>query len=165
MPQNYRLELEFFLRTLQTNSGVFIRFKNPESMGYYNPAWSAVDSGFEVQIDNTGAPDGLLKHKTGAVYDVNYPGDPSPNPKVPPPPPGDFINSKNALVLAWNQYRIDVQGDAIKVNLNGVDTAQYTNPDPNRGRFSPTEATFIGLQAYSNYGFTVAFRNIRITVL
>ena len=26
MPQNYRLELEFFIRTFQTNSGVFIRF-------------------------------------------------------------------------------------------------------------------------------------------
>lgn len=63
MPQNYRLELEFFIRTFQTNSSVFIRFRNPESTGYYNPAWSAVfiqglsavPSGFEVQIDNIGA--------------------------------------------------------------------------------------------------------------
>ena len=80
MPQNYRLELEFFIRTFQNNSGVFIRFKNPESTGDYNPAWSAVFSGFEVQIDNTGAPDGLPKHRTGAVYAVNYPGDPAPDP-------------------------------------------------------------------------------------
>jgi choline dehydrogenase-like flavoprotein len=165
MPQNYRLELELFLRTSQTNSGVFIRFKHPDSLGYFNPAWSAVDSGFEVQIDNTGAPDGLPKHKTGAVYNVNYPGDPSPNPNVPPATPGDFVNPQAALVFAWNQYRIEVQGDVITVNLNGVDTAQYTNPDPNRGRFSPTEATFVGLQSYSNYGFTTAFRNIRVTVL
>jgi hypothetical protein len=77
MPRNYRLELEFFIRTFQTNSGVFIRFRNPESTGDYNPAWSAVFSGFEVQIDNTGAPDGLAKHRTGAVYAVNYPGDPA----------------------------------------------------------------------------------------
>jgi hypothetical protein len=165
MPQNYRLELEFFLRTFQTNSGVFIRFKHPDSLGYFNPAWSAVDSGFEVQIDNTGAPDGLPKHKTGAVYNVNYPGDPSPNPNVPPATPGDFANPQAALVFAWNQYRIEVQGDVITVNLNGVDTARYTNPDLNRGRFSPTEATFVGLQSYSNYGFTTAFRNIRVTVL
>jgi len=32
-------------------------------------------------------------------------------------------------------YRIDVQGDVITVSLNGVNTAQYTNTDPNRGRF------------------------------
>jgi hypothetical protein len=53
----------------------------------------------------------------------------------------------------------------ITVNLNGVATAQYTNTDPNRGRFVPAEPTFVGLQSYSNYSFTTAFRNIRITVL
>jgi hypothetical protein len=173
MPQNYRLELEFFIRTLQTNSGIFVRFRNPESTGYYNSAWSAVfipgmpamPSGFEIQIDNTGAPDGAAKHRTGAVYAVNYPGDPNPDPAIPPATPGDFANPQNAQVLAWNQYRIEVQGDVITVNLNGVDTSRYTNPDPNRGRFSPTEPTFVGLQAYSNYGYTTAFRNMRITVL
>ena len=51
------------------------------------------------------------------------------------------------------------------MNLNGADTARYTNPDPNRGRFSLTEPTFIGLQAYSNYAYAAAFRNVRITVL
>src|SRR5258708_26104423 len=40
MPQNYRLELDFFTRTFQTNRCVF-RFKEPQSTGYYNPAWSA----------------------------------------------------------------------------------------------------------------------------
>lgn len=173
MPQNYRLELEFFTRTFQTNSGVFVRFRNPESTGYYNPAWSAVfipgmpvvPNGFEVQIDNTGAPDGLPKHRTGAVYAVNYPGDPNPDPALPPAQAGDFVNSQNALVLAWNQYRIEVQGDVVTVNLNGTNTSKYTNTDPNRGRFSAVEPTFVGLQSYSNYSFTTAFRNIRITVL
>jgi hypothetical protein len=173
MPRNFRLELEFFTRLLQSNSGVFIRFRNPESTGYYNPAWSAVfipgisavPAGFEIQIDNTGAPDGAAKHRTGAVYAVNYPGDPNPDPSIPPATPGDFVNPQNAQVLAWNQYRIEVQSDVITVNLNGVDTARYTNPDPNRGRFSPTEPTFIGFQAYSNYAYATAFRNARITVL
>jgi len=70
MPQG----LEFFIRTVETNSRVFVRFRNPQSTGYYNPAWSAVfipgmlstPNGFEVQIDNTGAPDGLPKHRIGA---------------------------------------------------------------------------------------------------
>lgn len=173
MPENYRLELEFFTRTRQTNSGIFIRFRNPESTGYYNPAWSAVTlpgvsavpSGFEVQIDNTGAPDGRLKHTTGAVYAVNYPNDAPDDPQMPAPTAGDFVNPQPARVLAWNQYRIEVQNNTIIVNLNGVDTAKYTNTDATRGQFSPTEPTFIGMQAYSNYSFTTAFRGIRVTVL
>ena len=46
-----------------------------------------------------------------------------------------------------------------------IDTAKYTNTDPNRGRFSQNEPTFIGLQSYSNYSFPAAFRHIRVTVL
>src|SRR5207253_1049296 len=167
MPQNYRLELEFFIRTFQTNSGVFVRFSNPESTGYYNPAWSAVfipgmsavPSGFEVQIDNTGVPDGFPKHRTGAVYAVNYPGDPNPDPALPPAQAGDFVNPQDAQVLTWNQYRIEVQGDVITVNLNGANTARYTNTDPNRCRFSAAAPTFVGLQAYSTYSFTTSFPN------
>jgi len=173
MPRNYRLELDFFVRTFQTNSGVFVRFRNPQSTGYYNPAWSSVfipglpstPAGFEVQIDNTGAPDGRARHRTGAVYAVNYPNDPPDDPALPPAQQNDFVNPQNAQVLGWNSYRIDVQGDVIAVNLNGVDTARYTNTDPNRGRFAAAEPTFVGLQSYSNYSFTTAFRNIRVTVL
>jgi hypothetical protein len=173
MPQNYQLELDFFVRTFQTNSGVFVRFRNPQSTGYYNPAWSpvfipglpAMHAGFEVQIDNTGAPDGRAKHRTGAVYAVNYPNDPPDDAALPLSQPGDFVNPQNAQVLGWNHYIIVVQGDVITVNLNGVNTAHYANTDPNRGQFVPAEPTFVGLQSYSNYSFTTAFRNIRITVL
>ena len=180
MPRNYRLELEFFIRTPQTNSGVYIRFRNPESTGYYNPAWSAVfipgmpaaPSGFEIQIDNQGAPDGRRRHTTGAVYAVNYPNDPADDPQFPPSVPGDFANPQAAIVLGWNKYRIEVQPDTVKpqndiitVSLNGTPTAKYTNTDPARGRFSAADPTFIGLQAYSNYSYTTAFRNIRATVL
>ena len=126
-----------------TNSGVFVRFRNPEATGYYNPAWSAVyipgmpatPSGFEIQIDNTASPDGRSKHKTGAVYAVNYPNDPPDDVQLPPSVAGDSVNPQTAQVLAWNQYRIEVQGDVITVNLNGVNSAKYTNTDPNRGRF------------------------------
>lgn len=77
----------------------------------------------------------------------------------------EFVNPQDAHVLGWNSYRIDVQGDVISVVLNGAPTAQYTNTDPNRGRFAAAEPTFVGLQSYSNHSFTTAFRNIRITVL
>jgi Domain of Unknown Function (DUF1080)/GMC oxidoreductase len=169
MPRDYRLELEFFTRTDSTNSGVAVRFSNPELPGFYNPAWSPVTSGFEIQIDNSGTPPPGLppspKYRTGAVYNVNYPGDPSPTPGVPPATPGDFVNPQSAPALAWNQYRIEVRGNLFAVNLNGVDTARYTNPDANRGQFLPNQPTFVGLQSYSNFSFTTAFRNIRITAL
>ncbi|PYQ86068.1 MAG: hypothetical protein DMG02_26235 [Acidobacteria bacterium] len=167
MPADFRLELEFFIRLFETNAGVFVCFRNPDSRGYYNPAWSAADTGFEVQIDNSGSgqPPGLAKYRTGAVYNVNYPGDPVLSPGVPPSTPGDYVNPQNAVVLGWNQYRIDVQNNLITVTLNGVNTARYTNPDPNRGRPAPNDPVFVGLQSYSNYSYTAAFRNIRITVL
>jgi hypothetical protein len=185
MPQNYVLELEFFIRTMQTNSGVFVRFKNPDSVAladgtaFSNPAWSAVFTGFEIQIDNTGAGQptaGLPIHKTGAVYAVSYPGNPSEIPGFPAPTPSDFVNPQDALVLGWNKYRIEVNNDVIKVALNGTDASQYTIPDPatvhfpppwdqRRGHYGASEPTFIGLQSYSNYSYTTAFRNIRATAL
>jgi choline dehydrogenase-like flavoprotein len=171
MPQNYVLELDFLIRMFNTNSGVFIRFPNPELSGFNNSAFSAVTSGFEIQIDNTGAaptgqPQGLPKHKTGAVYNVNYPGDGFPTPGVPPATPGDFVTALDAAVVpAWNHYRIQVLNDVLTVSLNGTNTAKYTNPDPNRGRFSGTQPTFVGLQSYSNYSYTTAFKNVRATVL
>jgi choline dehydrogenase-like flavoprotein len=185
MPKDYVLELEFFIRTFQTNSGVFVRFKNPDGVlapdgtPFSNPAWSAVYTGFEIQIDNSGAGQptpGMAIHRTGAVYAVSYPGNPSEIAGFPAATATDFVNPRDATVLGWNHYRIEVSNDVIKVNLNGMDTARYTIPDPalihfpppydqSRGRFPAVEPTFVGLQSYSNYSFTTAFRNIRITVL
>ena len=185
MPQNYVLELEFFIRTFQTNSGIFIRFKNPDGVlapdgtPFSNPAWSAVYGGFEIQIDNSGAGQptpGMSIHRTGAVYAVSYPGNPSEIAGFPAATSGDSVTPQDAIVLGWNQYRIEVSNNVIKVALNGANTAKYTIPDPavvhfpapydqNRGRFLATEPTFVGLQSYSNYSYTTAFRNIRVTVL
>jgi len=170
---------------MQTNSGVFIRFRNPDGvlaadgMPFSNPAWSAVYTGFEIQIDNTGAGSpvpGLPIHSTGAVYAVSYPGNLSEIPGFPAPTPGDFVAPQNANLLAWNQYRIEVNNSVIRVTLNGTNTAQYTIPDPattrfpspwdqSRGRYPASEPTFIGLQSYSNYSYTTAFRNVRVTAL
>src|SRR5260370_38743441 len=97
IPQNYRLELEFFTRTFQTNSGIFIRFKNPDGVlapdgnPFSNPPWSAVFGGFEIQIDNTGAPppmSGMAIHHTGAADARSQPGPPTELPGVPAATPG-----------------------------------------------------------------------------
>jgi hypothetical protein len=185
MPPNYVLELEFFIRMMQTNSGVFVRFRNPDSVlapdgtPFSNPAWSAVYTGFEIQIDNSGAGQpapGMPIHRTGAVYAVSYPGNPSEIAGFPAATSGDFVAPQDAIVLGWNQYRIEVNNDAIRVALNGNNTAQYSIPDPaavhfpppwdqHRGRYPATEPTFVGLQSYSNYSYTTAFRNIRVTAL
>ena len=115
-------------------------------------------------------------HRTGAVYAVSYPGNPSEIAGFPGPTSGDFVTPQNAIVLGWNQYRIEVNNNVIKVALNGTNTAVYTIPDPatvhfpapwdqSRGRYPATEPTFIGLQSYSNYSDTTGFRNIRVTVI
>jgi hypothetical protein len=103
---------------------------------------SAVPTGFEIQIDNTGAPDGAAKHRTGAVYAVNYPSDPNPDPAIPPATPGDFVNPQNAPSTCLESNRIEVQGDVITVNLNGVDTARYTKPGP-KSRSVLTGGTYL----------------------
>ena len=135
--------------------------------------------GFEIQIHNTraGQPTpGMPIHRTGAEYAVSYSGNPSEIAGFPPAAPGDLVSPQDAAVLGWDQYRIDASNNVIKVALNGANTAKYTIPDPavvhfpapydqNRGRFPATEPTFISLQSYSNYGYTTAFRNIRVTVL
>jgi hypothetical protein len=115
-------------------------------------------------------------HRTGAVYAVSYPGNPSEIAGFPAATPGDFVAPQDAIVHGWNQYRIEVNNDVIRVALNGTNTAQYSIPDPaalhfphpwdqHRGRYPATEPTFIGLQSYSNYSYTTAFRNIRVTAL
>ena len=42
---------------------------------------------------------------------------------------GDFVKPQDAQVLAWNKYSIEVRGDVITVNLNGVGTAKYNTRD------------------------------------
>src|SRR3989441_3810238 len=98
------------------NSGVFVRFRGPrlppsaklasradaEKVGG-NPAWSAVISGFEVQIDDNARgdvnkdfygrrpePDGLWKNRTGAIYKI---------------PAGDFIYHLGRYDDVWQQYK------------------------------------------------------------
>jgi hypothetical protein len=91
---------------------------------------------------------------------IGSPGNPSEISGFPAGTPGDFVNPLDALVLGWNQYRIEVNNNVIKVALNGTNTAQYTIPDPatvnfpppwdqRRGRYPASEPTFIGLQSYS----------------
>ncbi|MFF0459319.1 ThuA domain-containing protein [Streptomyces mexicanus] len=119
------------------NSGVFVGF--PPS----DDPWSAVDHGYEIQIDATDVPE----KTTGSVYGFRS---------------ADLGKRDRALNPPgeWNTYEIRVEGERLRVWLNGVQINDFTNTDPAR---SLTDG-HIGIQ---NHGADdqVSFRNIRIKEL
>ncbi|AVH55429.1 MULTISPECIES: ThuA domain-containing protein [Streptomyces] len=119
------------------NSGVFVGF--PAS----DDPWSAVNNGYEIQIDATDAPD----RTTGAVYSFQS---------------ADIEKRDQALNPPgeWNTYEIRVEGERLRVWLNGVKINDYTNTDPARS----LRDGHVGLQ---NHGTDdeVSFRNVRIKEL
>ena len=193
---DFTLRLQFrIFDSLRHNSGVFLRFRHPQEPVSAalraraladgapidtNPAWTAVYSGFEVQIDDTARgdvtkdfygrrpePDGLWKNRTGAIYKI---------------PAGDFIAHLNRYDDVWQQYKpgpalvpgpwfeyeIRVSGDRYIVTLRNLAsgakerTTLYENTDKERGiaTLAGRPAGYIGIQSYP--GQAVAFRNIRI---
>ena len=148
MPADFILHLEWMRTAANDNSGVFVRFPDPNSKGYNNPAWVAVNYGFEVQIDEFGAPAGAAIHKTGAIYA-------QPNQtlsQLPAKPPGE-----------WNQFEIRVQGQTYTVLLNGAQVTLFQNHDPARGLATTAAApSYVGLQSHTG---RVRFRNIRVASL
>jgi choline dehydrogenase-like flavoprotein len=145
MPPNFVLRLQWLRWNHADNSGVFVRFPHPNSKGYDNTAYVGVDFGFEIQIDELGAPGGADKHKTGAVYNED----------------NQILTLQAAKPAGeWNDFEIRVEGQIYTVLLNGQQVAHFTNTNPNRGLPSaPNAPSFIGLQ--SHFGSRVAFRHIR----
>jgi choline dehydrogenase-like flavoprotein len=193
---DFHLRLQFrVFDPANCNSGVFIRFRDPLSRlpdilrqradaegaaVASNPAWSAVFSGFEVQIDDNARgdvtkdyygrrpePDGLFKNRTGAIYKI---------------PAGDLIihtGGHDTRIQqytpgpptrpgVWMQYDIVVAGDHYEVTLTDTETgiSQLTtifdNTDTQRGvaKINGVPAGYIGIQSYPNS--PVAFRDIWI---
>ena len=176
---DFVLTLEFRLSDpLRDNSGIFIRFRNPglpptpdiigrDEFGYVarNPAWIAVYSGFEVQIDEQARgdkkknePDGLDKNRTGAIYKI--PTGQNGEPRL-----QDFHSAPRLQPERWNRYEIEVKGQHYIVRLDGTQTTSFSNTDPKRGIPAETDpdAGYIGLQSYRDS--RVAFRNIRVHTL
>jgi choline dehydrogenase-like flavoprotein len=148
-PADFVLKLEWLRWRDDDNSGVFLRFPHPDSKGYNNTAYVAIDFGFEVQIDQLARPDGAAIHKTGAIYGFAGPQDPD---ALPIRPPGE-----------WNEFEIHASGQDYTVFLNGEQITQYQNPDPNRGLPTTANApSYIGLQTHTG---RVAFRKIQIKEL
>jgi hypothetical protein len=144
-----------------------------------NRAWSAVHSGFEVQIDDLcrgdsrrdfygirPEPDGLRKNRTGAIYKI---------PAADPLPAGGVDAATQTyqpgpplIPGRWYQYEIDARGDTYTVDLTDLDTAArtrtstFTNTDTDRGIgvSGGQPAGYIGLQSYNSA--PVAFRHIAV---
>jgi len=162
---DFTLRLQFRLDRPDDNSGVFVRFQDPQlavprrsdptvSDFYVNKAWVAVDTGFEVQIDETaaGTPPGLDMHRTGAIY------------SIPVGTAADEQDYQRGPVLQpgeWNDYEIHVAGQTYTVKLSGQRTTVFTNNDAYRGKSGGSDPAhgFLGLQTHTG---RVAFRNIRI---
>jgi hypothetical protein len=151
-PPDFVLRLEWRRWQEDANSGVFLRFPDPESRNYDNSAFVAVDFGFEVQIDQLAAPDGAAIHKTAAIYGFQGPNNPN---ALPVNPIGE-----------WNAFEIQVQGQNYTVTLNGVPVTAFVFAagsdalHPDRGLPSTNAVPrFIGLQTHTR---RVAFRNIEL---
>jgi len=144
-PLDFILKLEWLRWREDDNSGVFIRFPHPNSKGYNNTAYVAINFGFEAQIDQLARDDGAAIHKTGAIYGFAGPSNPN---QLPVQPPGQ-----------WNEFEIHAKGQTYTVFLNGERITEYQNSDPNRGTAAPG---FIGLQTHTG---RVAFRKIQIKAL
>jgi choline dehydrogenase-like flavoprotein len=191
---NFHLRLQFkCFDPNNNNSGVFVRARDPRlrlpaelasradaDKASGNPAWSAVISGFEVQIDDNARgdvnkdfygrkpePDGLWKNRTGAIYKI---------------PAGDFIYHLGRyddrlqqftpgpplVPGVWFQYDIAVTGNHYEVTLTNTQsgasqvTTVFDNPDTARGiaQLNGHPAGFIGIQSYPSS--PMAFRDIWI---
>jgi Domain of Unknown Function (DUF1080) len=158
---DFELRLQFRLDSRQDNSGVFVRFRDPRQpppAGVNdpriagNPAWLAVDTGFEIQIDEQARNDGADLHRTGAVYAIPVGGGVGQQ---------TFARGSSLQPGEWNDYEIKVVGDTYTVALNGLQTAAFTNNDMSRGRAASQDplSGFIGLQTHTG---AVSFRAVRV---
>ena len=133
---SYSLKADWKL-TGDSNSGIFVGFPDPG-----NDPWVAVDHGYEVQIDATDAVD----RTTGSIYTFQA---------------ADQAARDAALNPAgtWNTYELLVEGQRLRVYLNGTLINDFTNTDPARNLDG-----YIGLQ---NHGADdqAAFRNVRVKEL
>ncbi|MDQ3282088.1 MAG: DUF1080 domain-containing protein [Acidobacteriota bacterium] len=192
---DFTLRLQYRITDPSANSGVFVRFRDPlldpttairarmdavTTENRANRAWTAVYSGYEVQIDDRAKgdpskdfagqrpePDGLRRNRTGAIYKV----------AAKDPLPGGGFDSESqiytpfadAIVNQWYEMEIDVRGQRYVVRMRRAgdpdfqQVTDFTNNDADRGvalDANGNPAGYIGLQSHA--GAAVAFRHIRV---
>jgi hypothetical protein len=131
--KDFVLRIDWKVSRTNDNSGVFVRFSNP-----YNDPLIAVNSGYEIQIDDMAMPDGNPLHKTGAMYNFAAPSN----------------AAASKPVGQWNTFEIEVKGQKYSVTLNGEKVMPEFTDNRN------TEG-YIGIQNHDADSH-VSFKNIRI---
>jgi hypothetical protein len=104
--------------------------------------WSAVNNGYEIQIDATDSAD----RTTGSVYTFQSANVAARDAAL--NPPGE-----------WNTYELLVEGQRLRIYLNGVLVNDFTNTNAARNLDG-----YIGIQNHGT-GDDASFRNIRIKEL
>jgi Domain of Unknown Function (DUF1080) len=133
--KDFVLKIDWKVNRRNDNSGVFVRFSDPDD----DPI-IAVNTGYEIQIDDMAMPDGNPLHKTGAIY--------------------NFAAPSNAQAVSttpighWNTFEIEVTGQKYSVKLNDVKVIPEFTGNRN------TEG-YIGIQNHDADSH-VSFKNIRI---
>jgi uncharacterized membrane protein len=165
---DFDLRLDFRLDQIDSDSGVFVRFRDPlqpvpdrddvaVTHAYDKQQWVAVDTGFEVQIDELarGSDEERDEHRTGAIYDVPIGAEPGQQ---------SYQRPAGLTPETWHQLEVVARGDTYHVNLDGTPTTSFTNTEAFRGQPPLAEASsgYIGLQSFLGH---VAFRNVRIKTL
>ncbi|MGX1267304.1 lectin [Streptomyces phaeoluteigriseus] len=130
---DYSLKLDWRMAG-DDNSGVYIGF--PAS----DDPWTAVNNGYEIQIDATDAAD----RTTGSVYGFKSADIAARDAAL--NPPGE-----------WNTYELRVTGERLEIFLNGRRINDFTNTDPARS----LRQGHIGIQNHGD-GDDVSFRNVRV---
>ena len=136
--KDFVLKIDWKVNRKNDNSGVFIRFSDPD-----NDPWIAVNTGYEIQIDDLATPDGNPIHKTGAIYNYASPSDNNIPPSSPSKPLGE-----------WNTFEIKTINQKYSVMLNGEKVIP---------KFIGNRLTegYIGIQNHDADSH-VSFKNIRI---
>src|SRR5918911_356662 len=135
MYRNFILKLDWKTNHKSDNSGIFVRFPNPD-----NDPMIAVNNGYEIQIDDFAMPDGNPIHNTGAIYGFAAPSSSSKQ-----------IASKE--VGQWNRFEIKVADQSYSIILNNILITEFVGNRSLQG--------YIGLQNHDSKS-KVSFRNIMI---
>ncbi|MFL6469840.1 MAG: DUF1080 domain-containing protein [Nitrososphaeraceae archaeon] len=132
--KDFVLKVDWKVSRRADNSGVFVRFSNPD-----NDPMIAVNTGYEIQIDDMAMPDGNPLHKTGAIYNFAAPSNAA---------------AASKPVGQWNTFEIEVTGQRYSVTLNGeIVIPEFTGNRSTEG--------YIGIQNHDADSH-VSFKNIRI---
>jgi hypothetical protein len=144
------IRAEYMVKDNDCNSGVFIRLPGKPS-----DEWAAVNTGYEVQIDNGTRHVGGEYHCSGVLYSLTKAlSHPQKN-------PGE-----------WNTMEITLDGPRTLVFINGEKVTDYIEGDtvpPKTRDFEPDrgprpESGYIGLQNHDSLS-TVYFKEIAVKPL